>query len=129
MTDFILVPVVVGILSYTVYRLFELYARRKERTLLIEKLDTVKDSERYLASYLGTNTNSYSSLRLGSLLCGVGLGLLVGFVIIMLAPINYQGGWEERQTMGIVYGASVFLFGGLSLVIAFMVERKLSGRK
>ena len=38
MMDFILVPLVVGIITLGIYKLFELFVCKKERIIMIEKL-------------------------------------------------------------------------------------------
>ena len=38
MLDFISIPLVVGIVTLGIYKLFELFARKKERLSLIEKI-------------------------------------------------------------------------------------------
>ena len=75
---------------------------------------------------LATNF-SFSSLKTGCLLAGIGLGLLVGFIIsVSLTDFNLDG---RRELISTVYGASVLLFGGIGLIIAFVIELKLSKDK
>lgn len=72
---------------------------------------------------------SFSSLKAGCLLAGVGLGLLVGF-IISVSTTNYDlKNWGEREMVSSIYGASVLLFGGIGLIIAFLVEMKITKDK
>ena len=70
---------------------------------------------------------SFSSLKAGCLLAGIGLGLLVGFIINMCMATNsyYDDGWYRHEVAGTAYGASVLLFGGIGLIIAFVIELKL----
>jgi hypothetical protein len=62
------------------------------------------------------------------LLLGVGLGLLVGFFIAYyygygVEPMeNHFERSTIQETIGIIYGASTLLFGGLGLLVAFIVE-------
>jgi hypothetical protein len=37
--------------------------------------------------------------------------------------------WFRHEVTGTVYGASVLLFGGLGLIIAFIIELKLAKKK
>ena len=37
MMDFILIPTIIGIITYGIYKLFELFVRKKERLNIIEK--------------------------------------------------------------------------------------------
>ena len=113
MMDFISVPLVVGIVCAGIYGLFELFVRKRERLAIIEK--------NYMRNF------SFSSLKAGCLLAGIGLGLLVGFIINMCMATNsyYDDGWYRHEVAGTAYGASVLLFGGIGLIIAFVIELKL----
>ncbi|MDR1918348.1 MAG: hypothetical protein LBQ65_01730, partial [Tannerellaceae bacterium] len=131
--EFITIPLVVGICVAGTYGLFELYARRKERLHIIEKVgdkldaSTIDGKLRYSGLFPKL---SFSSLKAGCLLSGIGLGLLVGLIIntSMMASGLYQGsewgGWYRHEVAGTAYGASVLLFGGLGLIIAFVIEMK-----
>jgi len=134
MMDFITVPLVVGIVTLGIYKLFELFVRKKERLSIIEKI-----GEKFDASMIENKFSfpskifknfSFGSLKAGCLLMGVGLGLLVGFAICISTIRGYNLGgsidWAVRDTAGIVYGASVLIFGGFGLIAAFIVEMKYS---
>lgn len=132
MLDFISVPLVVGIVTLGIYKLFELFVRRKERLSIIEKM-----GDKFDPSLIETklpipsfNTSSvFTTLKLGSLLLGVGLGLLVGFFICQvyvyssIPTIDINN--DAYEISGIIYGATVMLFGGLGLVTAFLIEMKM----
>lgn len=129
--DFIMVPVVVGIVCAGIYGLFELFVRKKERLAIIEKIgDKLEPSAfdvkiglpRFASNF------SFSSLKVGCLLAGIGLGLLVGFVITAAWTDFNMDNWRHRELIGTAYGASVLLFGGIGLLVAFLVEMKLSKR-
>lgn len=135
--DFISVPLVVGIVTLGIYKLFELFVRKKERLSIIEKI-----GEKFDASMIENKFSfpskifknfSFGSLKAGCLLMGVGLGLLVGFIICTSAIAGYNMGhdmdWGVRDTAGIVYGASVLIFGGLGLITAFLIEMKYSKKE
>ncbi len=132
--DFITVPLVVGIVTLGIYKLFELFVRKKERLSIIEKI-----GEKFDASMIENKFSfpskifknfSFGALKAGCLLMGVGLGLLVGFLICISVIRGYNLGndmnWGVRDTAGIVYGASVLIFGGLGLITAFIIEIKYS---
>ena len=124
MMDFIMVPLIVGIVCAGIYGLFELFVRKKERLAIIEKIGDVKIGLPRLSANF-----SFSSLKAGCLLAGVGLGLLVGF-IISVSTTNYDlKNWGEREMVSSIYGASVLLFGGIGLIIAFLVEMKITKDK
>ena len=134
MMEFISIPAVIGICIYGFYKVIEVFARRKERLLLIEKLSEIKSSESVaLPSLQGdTNMGRFMALRAGALLAGLGLGLLVGYIIFTCTmPDNFgavrnDAYYSYRDMMGVVYGASTLLFGGIALLSAFVVEWKMS---
>lgn len=131
MMDFIMVPLIVGIVCAGIYGLFELFVRKKERLAIIEKIgDKLDPSADVKIGLPRLSSNfSFSSLKAGCLLAGVGLGLLVGF-IISVSTTNYDlKNWGEREMVSSIYGASVLLFGGIGLIIAFLVEMKITKDK
>ena len=136
MLDFILVPLVVGICVAGTYGLFELIIRRRERLTIIEKIGEKLDASAIEGKMKLPGFSprfSFSALKIGCLLVGVGLGLLVGFAISFFAiGSDFAHGtenWHYREISGTVYGASVLLFGGISLIIAFIIEINMSKKK
>lgn len=136
MMDFISVPVVVGIVFLGVYKLFELFVCKSERMKVIDKL-----SDRlYSADITGKLTLpnyqqprfSFGALKAGCLMVGIGLGLLTGFFICINTFPNYQtniNDWRSREISSIIYGSCVLLFGGLSLLVAFLIELRTSKKR
>lgn len=130
--DFIMIPLVVGIVAAGIYGLFELFARRKERLAIIEKIGDKLDASSFegklgLPSYM--RNFSFSALKIGCLMAGIGLGLLIGFFISTgMSNGGYlpSDNWQNREAVGIVYGASVLLFGGTGLLTAFIIEMNLA---
>lgn len=130
-----MVPLVVGIVCAGIYGLFELYVRRKERLAIIEKIGDKLDASAFEGkSGLPTYKNkfSFSALKAGCLLTGVGLGLLTGFIINAEMAANsplYAANadrWYRNELAGTAYGASVLLFGGIGLLVAFLIEMRMS---
>lgn len=131
--DFIMVPVVCGIFVLGFYKLFELFVCKKERLLIIEKM-----GEKFTPEMLGNKINlssvgnvSFSALKFGCLFVGLGLGLLVAYLICRTTIDDYvvrnaDWNWEVRQTISVIYGACVLLFGGVGLLASFLVELKIS---
>ena len=133
MMDFIMVPTVCGIFVLGFYKLFELFVCKKERLLIIEKM-----GEKFTPEMLGNKINlssvgnaSFSALKFGCLFVGLGLGLLVAYLICVTTIDGYvvrnaDWNWEVKQTISVIYGACVLLFGGAGLLTSFLIELKIS---
>lgn len=134
MMDFIIVPLVVGICVAGVYGLFELFVRRRERLTIIEKIGDKLDASAFegklgLPSY-ASKRFSFSALKAGCFLAGIGLGLLIAFIIVFSLSANMSEiNRLDRELMATVYGASVLLFGGAGLLLAFVLELKISRKE
>lgn len=131
--DFIMIPAIFGIVTLGFYKLFELFVCKKERLLIIEKM-----GEKFTPEMLGNKINlssvgnvSFSALKFGCLFAGLGLGLLVAYLICRTTIDDYvvrnaDWNWEVKQTISVIYGACVLLFGGVGLLASFLVELKIS---
>jgi hypothetical protein len=87
--------------------------RNKERLALIEKGAD--------ASLFNTGTGwkfswNKFTLKIGMLAVGISLGILVG------AMMTNSGMLEE----GVNYSSMIFMFGGLSLILFYVIDRKLT---
>lgn len=136
MLDFIMVPTVIGIITLGIYKLFELFVCRRERMTIIEKLGdkisaTNLSGKFSLPDYSRSRVSS-SALKGGCLMLGIGLGLLIGFFICANQVPGYvtmaNMDWNVRQMISVIYGANVLLFGGIGLIVAFLIENKM-GKK
>lgn len=123
--------IIVGIVTLGIYKLFELFVGKKERLTLIEKLGDKLDPSVLggklnfpIGAFMPASRVSFSSLKLGSLLLGMGIGLWLGYIMCASTIPDYytDNDWRINEIASLIYGASVLLFGGLSLVIAFVVE-------
>ena len=128
MLDFIMVPLVCGIFVLGFYKLFELFVCKKERLLIIEKMGEkfTPDMLEHKLNFSSIGNLSFSALKFGCLFMGFGLGLLVAFGIHYNFEDFLLKKWEIQTT---VYGASVLLFGGLGLLIAFLIELNINKNK
>ncbi|EKD31537.1 MAG: hypothetical protein ACD_77C00310G0017 [uncultured bacterium] len=135
MMDFISIPVTFGIGAFAFYKLIELFVRKKERLMILEKisqLENVNTENLNLARLFGEGKmfkSQFLTLRIGSLLMGLGLGLLIGYIIVQSSMgLSREISYDMRETMNVIYGASTLLFGGLGLVIGFLVEIKMKDK-
>lgn len=129
MLDFIMVPAVVGIITLGIYKLFELFVRKKERLIIIDKIGD-KLTPDILSGQIDFSTNipkfSSSALKFGCLFMGLGIGILVAFAV----HYNFADFVESSyQIKSAIYGSCVLLFGGLGLIIAFIIELKINNKK
>lgn len=111
-----------------IYKVFELFVCRRERMMLIEKMgdklvpETFKNGIMYRPSSF-----SFSGLRIGCLLLGLGAGLLTGYFLVCVTQQSYFSGkevWAVNEAVSIIYGACVLLGGGLGLVISYLIEKE-----
>ncbi|MEN6619327.1 MAG: hypothetical protein ABFC28_07525 [Rikenellaceae bacterium] len=78
-----------------------------------------------------SDKGQYLTLRFGSLIVGLGLGLLVGYFIGLAAYPSFSLTTENgayyrlRDSIELIYGASTLLFGGLGLIAGFLAEYKI----
>jgi len=130
MMDFILVPLVVGIVTLGIYKLFELFVHRKERLIMIEKMGLTFDASLLQNKFNFNETNRpvFSTLKVACLMLGVGLGLLIGFILSQYFGLNVLEGnnYHMRELAGVIYGSSVLFVGGIGLLVAFILEMKFS---
>ena len=127
--DFIMVPAVIGIITLGIYKLFELFVRKKERLMIIDKIGD-KLTPDILNGKIDFSTDipklSFSALKFGCLFVGLGIGLLVAFAV----HYNFADFVESSyQIRGAVYGSCVLLFGGLGLIVAFIIELNINNKK
>lgn len=134
MLDFITIPLVVGIVCAGIYGLFELFVRKKERLAIIEKIGEKLDASAFegkmsLPNY-GIKRYSFGPLRIGLFLAGIGLGLVVGYLLYFSSlyqiATNTSDSMLRHEIGEIIYGACVLLFGGLGLFLSFLIELNIS---
>ena len=136
MFNFLVPILVVGIITLGLYKFFELLICRRERREIIGKLEPGSLIDYLKLMPMGLRTGGpvqiapetapgipAGALKIGSLLLGLGLGLLFGFMLIRLAEVR------SYETQSVIYGGSVLVFGGLGLIVSFIAERLLARRK
>ncbi len=133
MLHFITIPVITGICVYGFYKIIDLFVRKKERVMIIEKIASLENvnPERLNISKLFSDAKAdrsgFFSLRAGSLLVGVGLGLLFGYIIALNTnfSVGSLGAEHYSQLSEIIYGSTTLLFGGLGLITGLIIEHKI----
>ena len=133
LTPIIIVPAI----FYFVYKVLESLIRRKERLMLVEKFDlsnlqALPSSQEALHVLDYMPNKRFSSLRAGLLIVGLGLGLCVAWALtigtgLYLADDGSVSAryWEYRRMFDTIFLAAPALFGGIGLLISFLMEQKM----
>ena len=135
MFEAIMVPAVCGMFIFGFLKLFELFVCKKERLLIIEKMGDkfTPDMLEHKINFSSVGKFSSTALKFGCLFMGLGLGLLIGYLICSTTLEGYAEmesfNRNMRETVSIIYGACILLFGGLGLLIAFLIELKINKNK
>lgn len=135
MYDRIITPLVFLIVAFFLYKFFELIICRKERRMIIERMDpaSLLDYAKISGLRVGGGVPSESPrprhaaawpLRIGAVLVGLGLGAVVGRILAASLCSNGSNIDIYYSNTDIVAGCVLFM-GGLGLLIAFIVEYKL----
>ena len=115
MMDFIFVPLVVGVVTLGIYKFFELLVCRRERRMIIDKMDgnALIDYLKFVpmgvrigapVSVRPVSGGVSGTLKAGCLLLGIGFGLLFAFMLLNWCA--YDASYEMRS---IVYGVGSLL--------------------
>lgn len=95
------------------------YLRNRENMAMIERGINPREGKQ--------SPRPFTSLKLGLLLAGSGLGLLIAFLVdrlVMYREIVLADGTRYARENPALYFALIGLFGGLGLVISYRMERK-----
>lgn len=126
---------IVGILTFGLYSLCELFVRRKERLAMIDKMILNADNLGFIdlpkLSNRATN-GSHLGLSIGCLFIGVGLGLFLACMIdisLILDMKQYEEsvGWNmavRSNVSAILYPSLATALGGVGLTVSYIIERK-----
>ncbi len=139
MFSFLTTTVVIVSICLGIYKLFELYARRKERIMIIEKMfEKISDISMggKLDVDLGVNlfkkhVSKFTSLRWGAFLIGIGLGAIVGHFISDSSFNNYGNDFQYDfiNLFYFIIFSSIIMGGGFGLLIAFFVEQRCNNKE
>lgn len=111
MDEIIIVAIIFGTLFGVVYLFFS--TRNKERLTLIEK---GADASLFYSAKK-KKTLPWLTLKFGMLFVGIAVGTAIGILFTNSFPLKLEP---------LFIFSMIFLFGGISLIWNFMIERKLS---
>lgn len=103
-----LIPIVLFLAIFASLYVY-LTTRNKERLALIEK-----GGDPSLFNKQKEATSGYSNFKYGLFLIGVALGIMAGYFL-------EEAGMDE----GPAFFSMIFLFGGIGLVVSFLLQDKL----
>ena len=127
--EWITPPLVCAIIFGCIYKVIELFVRKRERLMIISKLTEISNVD-FKGINIYSSGNKFTALRVGWLLLGVGCGFLIGFIINLWATLgDYALRSNEMRDYnhyiaGIVYVACICIFGGIGLLLAYRAEHK-----
>lgn len=117
-----------AIVFFTIYKIIEVLTHRKERIIIADKLEQMSNlNDSNLPDRLNqffSERKKYTSLRAGSVLLGMGLGFLVGF-IIQYCCFGLDHNYVHGQLISVIYMGSILIFGGAALLGSFVIERTM----
>lgn len=126
--NWIMIPLNCLIVFGAIYKVVELFVRKRERLMLISKLTEISNVD-FKGIKLYSSGNKFTALRVGCLMLGVGFGFLVGFLlnfIVAEGNLDKLFEWQYLDKVGgIIYVASICVFGGIGLLISYFAERKV----
>ncbi len=107
----ILVPLgLFGGLFATIVLISYYKIRKTERLALI-----AADKEAGIFKESDNKSSSHTSLKIGIFMVGIAIGLLVGEILAKVTNLNPE----------VAYLSMVLIFGGISLVIYYLIEKRL----
>lgn len=127
--DWITAPLICTVIFGCIYKVVELFVRKRERLMLINKITEISNTD-FKGINLYNSGNKFTALRIGWLMLSVGCGFLFGFLINMMATYGkyateFGVAWGYHNAVGsIVYVACICICGGIGLLLSYKAERK-----
>jgi hypothetical protein len=124
---------IVGFIVLGIYKISELIVRKRERLMFVEKFFNYYEQKEVSPSFqmppISFNNQNYGTwpLKIALLLMGVGIGALLNvFTILWINSMISQINYETRSFISFAY---IAIFGGLGLLISYLIESKQSKKK
>lgn len=134
MFDFLTPAVIFIPICLSVYKTIELYAKRKERMLflekMIDKMDTVNGNVQSSFNVdINKKSNPFITIRWAAGLLFFGLGLIIAHLFCLFSNFEYASGdrsvfYSNSNFVSVVYMGFVSLMMGLGFLLTFFIEMK-----
>lgn len=127
-----LTPVlVVGIIVWGIYSLFELFVKRRERLAIIDKIEKLNSTEFgegiKIPLVISNNSSRFTSLKIALLMIGIGLGCCIAFflhgsILSDFRSDDYHLRENFYEIKSMIYFSCIALFGGIGLLVSYFIE-------
>lgn len=132
MFDFLAPAVIFIPICLSVYKTIELYAKRKERILflekMIDKMDTVNGNVQSSFNVdINKMSNPFITIRWAAGLLFFGLGLIIAHLFCLFSNAEYASGDRSvfnSDFVSVVYMSFVSVMMGLGFLVTFFIEMK-----
>jgi hypothetical protein len=98
--------ITVAIIFTVIYGVLKMLIQRKERLIMVEKGTSMPE--------IKSGIMTFSTIKYGIFFIGIGLGVLMANILTVSTALDSE----------VAYFSMIFLFGGVSLIIAHLVEKK-----
>ena len=113
--------IIVPVVFITIYLIIELLVHRRERLMIVDKLSQNQSLDINKLNLSQGPMELFSGLKIGCLLCGLGLGFLVSFLLQVALQDVIGRSWNFHNAL--TFGA-VLTFGGIGLIVAYLIEKQ-----
>jgi hypothetical protein len=122
---------IVGFIVLGIYKLAELFVRKKERLLILEKFSFLHENKEnqgpiHLPPLSFNNPSAgFGTLRISFLLIGIGVGCLLSFFTrYALFDCDSSNHWRVNELEAFVTFSFIAIFGGAGLLASYLIEAR-----
>lgn len=129
---------ITGIVMLAIYKLFELFVKRKERLAIIDRLPIILNNNESNIPitlpdiYYGKRNYTFSTLKIALLFIGIGIGCMTAFFVQYGMFDSFKNfdlsDWGARnyvhQVQFVIYFSFISIFGGIGLLTSYLIEQK-----